>query len=191
MFEQKLFFGNSCAALRGGLLAFLMAASWGASAQTAPANKPQVADLGTSVPDAAMIKEGLFPEDACEELVKSGFKCMGFKPAVTFSLPAVAFAVGSAVLPDALKRQLDVFADVLIAKRGSAQKVHVVGHADSSGSDAANTALSKRRADEVKRYLVGKGVDGNLLDAQGVGSRDLIKPDAPTSAENRRVTLGR
>lgn len=46
-------------------------------------------------------------------------------------------------------------------------------------------------SDEVKwrRGIYRK--DGNLLDTQGVGSRDLIKPDAPTLAENRRLTLGR
>ncbi len=69
-----------------------------------------VQDLGTKIPDAASVKEGLFPEDACEELRASGFKCMGVKPAMTFSLPAAAFALGSAVLPDMLKRQLDVSA---------------------------------------------------------------------------------
>ncbi len=39
-------------------------------------------DVGNQVPDAAAVKEGLFPEDACKELEANGFKCMGFKPAV-------------------------------------------------------------------------------------------------------------
>ena len=33
-------------------------------------------DVGTAVPDAAAVKEGLFPEDSCKELEASGFKCM-------------------------------------------------------------------------------------------------------------------
>ncbi len=151
----------------------------------------QVADLGAGIPDAAVIKEGLFPEAACQELRDNGFICMGVKPTVTFSLPAVAFAFGSAVLPESLKRQLDVFAEVLSSNRGFKHKVRIVGHADSSGSEAGNTLLSQRRAEEVKRYLVANGAEGAMLDAAGVGSKDLLKPTAPTSAENRRVTLGR
>lgn len=172
----------------------LAASSQLASAQadpTAAPSAPVTADLGSSLPDAQAIREGLFPEDKCEELRASGFKCMGVKPTVTFSLPAVAFAFGSAVLPDSLKRQLDVFAEVLSSKRGAKQTVRIVGHADSSGSAAGNTALSQKRAEEVKRYLVTKGADDKMLAADGVGSKDLLKPDAPTSAENRRVTLGR
>lgn len=179
----------ACAALLSGALA--------ANAQTAaPATAPAAAtaplmNLGSKVPDATAIKEGLFPEDMCEELVKSGFKCMGFKPATTFSLSAVAFALGSAVLPESLKQQLDIFADVLKGKKGSAQKIRIVGHADSSGTEASNLALSQRRAEEVKRYLVNKGVDASVLEVAGLGSKELLKPEAPTSAENRRVTVGR
>ncbi|PND36724.1 hypothetical protein C1O66_03650 [Paucibacter aquatile] len=162
-----------------------------APASAASAAAPAVLDLGSKVPDLTAVKEGLFPEDMCEELIKNGFKCMGFKPATTFSLSAVAFALGSAVLPDSLKQQLDVFAEVLKAKRGAAQKIRIVGHADSSGNEAGNLQLSQRRAEEVKRYLVNKGADAGMLEVTGVGSKDLLRPEAPTAAENRRVTLGR
>ncbi|MCV2355969.1 OmpA family protein [Paucibacter sp. B2R-40] len=116
---------------------------------------------------------------------------MGFKPATTFSLSAVAFAIGSATLPESLKQQLDVFAEVLKGKTGSTKKIRIVGHADSSGEEAANLALSQRRAEEVKRYLVNKGVDAGMFDVAGVGSKELLKPGMPTAAENRRVTVGR
>lgn len=174
-----------------GLGLMLAASATLVSAQTTLASAPETADLGTSIPDRDSIRDGLFPEDKCAELVASGFKCMGVKPTVTFSLPAVAFAFGSAVLPDSLKRQLDVFAEVLSSKRGSNQTVRIVGHADSSGSASGNTSLSQKRAEEVKRYLVTKGAEDKMLSADGVGSKDLLKPDTPTSAENRRVTLGR
>lgn len=191
MSKQFSIFGVSSATAQLGLGALVLMAALGASAQTAaPATAPMT-NLGSQVPDATAIKEGLFPEDMCEELVKSGFKCMGFKPATTFSLSAVAFALGSAVLPESLKQQLDIFADVLKGKKGSAQKIRITGHADSSGVEASNLALSQRRAEEVKRYLVNKGVDANMLEVAGLGSKDLLKPEAPTSAENRRVTVGR
>jgi OOP family OmpA-OmpF porin len=121
-----------------------LAAAGAFAAGTASAQSGAV-DLGTSVPDPQSVKEGLFPEDACKELEANGFKCMGFKPAIRYSLPATSFAVGSADLPDGLKKQLDVFADVLKGKKGGGRQVRVIGHADASGSADANQALSRMR----------------------------------------------
>ncbi|MFY9476574.1 MAG: OmpA family protein, partial [Aquabacterium sp.] len=164
-------------------------------AASAPADAGAAAaplDVGTTVPDAASVKEGLFPEDACKELEANGFKCMGFKPAIKYSLPASSFALGSAVLPELLKRQLDVFAEVLRGKRGSAgRQVKIVGHADASGSQAGNLALSQRRAESVRGYLVQKGADASMLEAVGLGSADPKNKADPYSSENRRVEIGR
>lgn len=148
-------------------------------------------EVGNAVPDVKTVKEGLFPEDACEQLVAAGFKCMGFKPAVRFSLPALAFKVGSADIPDGLRQQLDVFAEALASKRGSGKTVRIEGHADASGAAEANQALSQRRAEEVKRYLVAHGAEDSMLTAVGLGaSAPKVKAD-PFAAENRRVEIGR
>jgi outer membrane protein OmpA-like peptidoglycan-associated protein len=148
-------------------------------------------DVGLQVPDSAAVKEGLFPEDACKELEANGFKCMGFKPAVKYSLPASSFRVGSAELPELLKKQLDVFADVLKGKKGSGRQVRVIGHADASGTPEVNEALSLRRAEAVKGYLVQRGAEPDMLVVVGVGSKDLKNAANPTAAENRRVEIGR
>jgi OOP family OmpA-OmpF porin len=148
-------------------------------------------DVGSQVPEAGAVKEGLFPEDACKELEANCFKCMGFKPAVKYSLPASSFRIGSAELPELLKKQLDVFADVLKGKSGSGRQVRVIGHADASGTVEANQALSLRRAEAVKSYLVSKGADPGMLVIVGVGSKDLKNAANPTAAENRRVEIGR
>lgn len=167
-----------------------LAAAGAFAAGTASAQSGAV-DLGTSVPDAQSVKEGLFPEDACKELEANGFKCMGFKPAIRYSLPATSFAVGSADLPDGLKKQLDVFADVLKGKKGGGRQVRVIGHADASGSAEANQALSLRRAESVKSYLVAKGADASMLVAVGVGASEPKNAANPAAAENRRVELAR
>jgi outer membrane protein OmpA-like peptidoglycan-associated protein len=116
---------------------------------------------------------------------------MGIAPTVRYSLPANAFKVGSAEIPDTLKKQLDVFAEVLKSKRGSGKLLRVEGHADASGAAAYNQNLSQRRAEAVKGYLVDLGAEASMLEAVGMGaSIPKIKAD-PFSAENRRVEIGR
>lgn len=148
-------------------------------------------DMGQTVPDAKSVAEGLFPEDACEQLKAAGFKCMGFKPAVRYSLPATSFRVGSAELPDSLKKQLEVFAEVLKGKRGSGKTVRIEGHADASGAAAANVTLSQKRAEAVKEYLVELGADGTMLAPVGVGANAPKNQKDPFAPENRRVEIGR
>jgi OOP family OmpA-OmpF porin len=157
-----------------------------AEAQSDPA-----IDMGQSVPDAKAVSEGLFPEDACEQLKAAGFKCMGFKPAVRYSLPATAFKLGSAELPDTLKKQLEVFAEVLKTKKGSGKTVRIEGHADASGAAAANVALSQKRAEAVKDYLVELGADATMLTPVGVGANAPKNSKDPFAPENRRVEIGR
>ena len=156
-----------------------------------PARADSALDIGTQVPDAKAIKEGLFPEDQCKELEANGFKCMGFKPAIRYSLPASSFQLGSSDVPASLKKQLDVFAEVLKSKKGSGSVVKIEGHADASGAAEANLLLSQKRADAVKSYLVGQGVEASLLASVGVGTKDLKNANNPFSGENRRVEIGR
>jgi OOP family OmpA-OmpF porin len=168
-----------------------LAAMLAALLVSAPALAQSSLDIGSSVPEASAVKDGLFPEDACKELEASGFKCMGLKPAVKYSLPASSFKVGSAELPELLKKQLDVFAEVLRSKKGTARQIKVTGHADASGTPEANQQLSVKRAEAVKDYLVSKGADPSMLTIAGQGSKDPANPANPLAPENRRVEIGR
>ncbi|HEX4857330.1 MAG TPA: OmpA family protein [Limnobacter sp.] len=150
-----------------------------------------VVDLGSAVPAAEQVREGLFPEEACEALRSNGFKCMGFKPAVRFSIPNAHFQLGSAELPAELKTQLDVFAQVLSQRTASSAAVLVTGHADASGPETLNQALSAERARAVKSYLVGKGVSPKLLRTEGQGANRLVDAGNPYSPANRRVEISR
>jgi OOP family OmpA-OmpF porin len=69
--------------------------------------------------------------------------------------------------------------------------VEVAGHTDSVGTEAYNQALSMRRADAVKDYLVSKGVKASRLSAKGYGeSQPVASNDTDAGrAENRRVEL--
>lgn len=148
-------------------------------------------DLGQQVPEVQTINEGLFPEEACKELQQAGYKCMGFKPAVRFSLPTATFKLGSAELPDLLRQQLDRFAEVLRGKRGSPHVVRIEGHADATGTDDINGPLSQKRAEAVRDYLVKNGADPGMLKAVGMGSKAPKVSNDPAAAENRRVEIGR
>lgn len=148
-------------------------------------------DIGTSMPSVKDVQQGLYPDDECEQLKANGFKCMGFKPPVRFSLPSATFKVGSAELPDGIKHQLDVFAQALKGKSGAARAVRIEGHADASGTDTANDALSLKRAEAARSYLIDKGVSAEQLKAVGVGSKDLLDEQKPLSPRNRRVVIGR
>ena len=173
--------------LRHGIAALALTGALGAPSAYAQS----AVDVGNQVPESNAVKEGLFPEDACKELEANGFKCMGFKPAVKYSLPASSFKIGSAELPELLKKQLDVFADVLKGKKGSGRQVRVIGHADASGTPEANQALSLKRAEAVKSYLVDKGADPAMLITVGAGSKEPKNASNPLSPENRRVEIGR
>lgn len=173
---------------RSPLLASALALALSA---TLPAQAQEAVDMGQTVPDAKAVAEGLFPEDACEQLKAAGFKCMGFKPAVRYSLPASSFKLGSAELPDMLKKQLEVFAEVLKSKKGSGKVVRIEGHADASGAAAANLTLSQKRAEAVRDYLVELGAEAAMLNPVGVGANVPKNNKDPFAPENRRVEIGR
>lgn len=69
--------------------------------------------------------------------------------------------------------------------------VEIQGHTDNVGSPEANLKLSQDRADEVKKYLVSKGVDALRVSSKGYGSTQPIA-DNDTDAgksKNRRTSL--
>ena len=64
--------------------------------------------------------------------------------------------------------------------------VNAAGHTDATGTAERNDVLSQERADAVKKFLVGLGVDGGRLRAKGYGARQLANPNAPKAPANRR-----
>jgi outer membrane protein OmpA-like peptidoglycan-associated protein len=69
--------------------------------------------------------------------------------------------------------------------------IDVLGHTDSTGSDAYNQTLSDRRAQSVADYLVGHGVTRARIGVRGYGeSQPIASNDTDLGrAENRRVEI--
>lgn len=82
------------------------------------------------------------------------------------------FDFDKAVLKPEGRSKLDQLAEQ--AKSVKLEVILAVGHTDRLGSDAYNQKLSERRANAVKTYLVGKGVEANRIYTEGKGERQPV-----------------
>jgi OOP family OmpA-OmpF porin len=60
----------------------------------------------------------------------------------------------------------------------SFDRLDAVGHADRIGGDSYNLGLSKRRADAVRAYLGGKGVDAGRIRTEAMGESGSVTGEA-------------
>jgi OOP family OmpA-OmpF porin len=107
----------------------------------------------------------------------------------TIVVRAIDFEFNSTQLTAPAQRTLD---EVYAALQSQPElNVQIQGYTDSIGSDAYNLHLSQRRADAVKSYLVGKGLNTNSLTAKGYGKAKAIARNdtAEGRAQNRRVAF--
>ena len=79
----------------------------------------------------------------------------------------------------------------LVLKEYDKTIIEVMGHTDSTGSEAYNQKLSERRAASVGKYLAGQGIDSRRVVPQGFGPRSPIASNTTAEGrqQNRRVEL--
>lgn len=107
----------------------------------------------------------------------------------TLVLTDVVFETGRADLKPGATQRLKPLASYLQANPNV--RVRIDGHTDAQGSDAANMALSNRRAAAVRNVLASLGVDGARVEAIGHGERQPVADNRTPAGrqQNRRVEV--
>ncbi len=77
----------------------------------------------------------------------------------------------------------------MLSGHSEATRVEIQGHTDNVGDPEANRALSRRRAEMVRTYLVGHGIAESRLTAVGIGPDRPVESNSTADgrARNRRV----
>jgi len=149
---------------------------------------------GCPVPDTD--KDGINDEeDRCPNLagVAANNGCPEVKQEVVkkinFAAKNILFQTGKAILLNPSYKQLDQVAAIL--KEDAGLKLNIEGHTDNVGKPEMNQALSQKRADAVKAYLLKKAVTEDRLTATGFGDTMPVADNKTVAgkAKNRRVEL--
>ena len=101
---------------------------------------------------------------------------------------SVLFASGEAELLPSARNRLTEVADAL---KQSDNAITIEGHTDSMGPDAYNEELSLRRAEQVRGFLLSRGVPPERLTVRGLGEYRPVASNSTAEgrANNRRVEI--
>jgi OOP family OmpA-OmpF porin len=132
-------------------------------------------------PNAKGVKEkdGCPEEEVKKEIIEK----------VNYAAKKIQFEFAKATLVPVSYSVLDDVVNIL--KANPELHIAIEGHTSADGIYAANMKLSQSRADNVKAYLVSKGIDATRISSKGFGpDQPLNKGTTETEkAENRRVEM--
>lgn len=123
----------------------------------------------------------------------SGKGCPDIAPetmeALAQTTAALQFRSGKYEVPATAHKSLDEIAAVM--NTHPEYKLVIAAHTGSGGDNLQNLALTQRRADAVKLYLIGKGIPGDRLLSFGFGETQPVADitTAEGNARNERVEL--
>lgn len=122
---------------------------------------------------------------ACAQDAAAAVSCVG-----KARLRGALFQTEAHDLEAGAKVQLDLVAGAIL-ENCAGKVVTIEGHTDLYGDPSYNKSLSLLRADEVKEYLVSKGVPATQLRTVGYGQERPIAREMTREAQqlNRRVSF--
>jgi outer membrane protein OmpA-like peptidoglycan-associated protein len=109
---------------------------------------------------------------------------------IVITILAINLFTPATEISDSGKKVLDQVGGFL--RKHSAQKVVVSGHTDSTGSESTNRAVSEKRANKVREYLVAyQNVNPSQVTSEGMGPSQPVANNATEAgrALNRRVEI--
>jgi outer membrane protein OmpA-like peptidoglycan-associated protein len=125
--------------------------------------------------------------DEPKQTIRLTLRYQALPPPPPFVLSGVTFDTGKATIrPESFPR-LDIVADFMSRKKSA--RVVISGHTDNVGNAKANKALSEKRAQACRAYVISRGIDPGRLDAVGYGDERPVAPNNTDEGrqKNRRI----
>jgi OOP family OmpA-OmpF porin len=151
-----------------GLLVVALAFAAGCATQETPKPAPTPAPTPAPAP-APAARPAPAPAPTPAPMAKPAPKPMAEK--VTLAADVLFDFDRALIKPDG-KSKLDDLSGKM--KGVDLEVVIAIGHADSIGTPGYNQALSVRRAEAIKAYLVSKGVEANRVYTEGKGETQPV-----------------
>jgi len=142
-----------------------------------------VVDSQDKCPAQAETKNGFQDSDGCpDQLPAQVAKFVGVIQGIEFDAGRSSLRPESAPTLDAVAQLLAKYSEL---------RIRISVHTDNQGNIADNRALSGRRANAVRDYLIDRGIGAGRVEARGAGQEEPIasNSDEAGRAANRRVEL--
>jgi outer membrane protein OmpA-like peptidoglycan-associated protein len=144
-----------------------------------------IADTADGCPSEPEVINGVKDDDGCPDKGKVKVQVDGDRILI---LEKVYFATSKDVI---LPRSFPLLKQVAAVLRANPQVelVRIEGHTDDQGNDAKNLDLSRRRAANVRAFLVKEGIAAERLESEGYGETKPVDTNktAKGRENNRRV----
>ena len=121
------------------------------------------------------------------EITNKSLKLIPIEEGQIVRLNNIFFAFGKATLSKESFPELDRIG--ITMNDNKKLFIEIGGHTDNIGGNEANLKLSQDRADAVREYLIGKGIEPDRVQSKGYGeTKPVAKNDTPEGQQiNRRV----
>jgi outer membrane protein OmpA-like peptidoglycan-associated protein len=149
---------------------------------------PELDNDGDGIPDTAdacpmepEVWNGITDDDGCKDELPA--KVRAFEG----TMKGINFQSGKAKILKSSRKALAKTVEVL--REFPQLRIKIEGHTDGKGARDKNLALSRRRADAVKWYLVDAGIAEDRIETEGVGPDRPVANDRTKGgrAKNRRI----